>query len=416
MRDTFTPPPGLDALLAEAGLGSDAPPAAHRAAVEALAARDPARLSALDPALLHLRALETAGEGLPDVIGDVRRARLLDADPISTTWEGWNQRTGDREAVRCLRPHFRRDPVWHRRLERGVQAVATVPGLAPLRWRAHDDWPHVHLSLPGTPLADLLPVEDPPDTPSLVRWAAHGLARLEALHRRGRVHGNLGPRHLLLRPDGLVLAWFDPIREHPGDPVEDIAALARCFLAMDPTQGHPLLQLVAPWASAPPASAEDALRILRRHLADHLLEGRHRLVLRARRHDRQSRGARLLHAVTGLAQALPPPEGRACLRAGHDGTLALVESDGRRILGGFAAGVPPRGLTPLYTPERGLDAPLTRSLLRAWARREDGDPDRQARVQADWGGSDRVAGVLARWLTASSRLRTARMLLEHRVR
>jgi len=386
-----------------------------RAALETLADREPTRLQALDPILLLLRDRETCGEGLPAVVGEVRRAALMDADAISTTWRGWNVRTGAPEAVRCPKPAVLRDPVWGRRLERGAALAARIPGLAPLAWRPHGEWPHVHASLPGVPLDDLLPAEDPPDAVQLVRWSLLALDHLGALHERGLVHGSLGARHLLVAPSDLVLAWFDPVTEAPGTPAGDLAGLARALAALDPESAHPLVQAVAPWIEAPPASVPDALGLVRAALSETLLAERHRLAARARRGARDGRTARLHRAATYLARALPPPVGRCCLSAASDGSLVVVESDGRVVRGGAAAGVPPRGLPVVHAPDRGLDAPLARRLLRAWARRDEGDPALRARAQAAWGGDDATGEALARWLSARSRLRRAVLLLDHRL-
>lgn len=378
--------------------------------MEAWAEQDPASHQALDATLLLLRDRETCAEGLPAVVGEVRRSTLMDADAVSTTWRGWNVRTGAPEAVRCLRPAHRRDPVWGRRLERGVALAGRIPGLAPLAWCPHGEWPHVHASLPGVSLEDLLPAEDPPEGIQVARWVLLALERLGALHDRGLVHGSLAARHLLLQRTGLALAWFDPVAEVPGAPSDDLAALGRIVAALD--AAHPVIQAVSPWAEAPPASVADAWRLVRGALAECLITERHRLAARARRGARGDRAARLRLAATRLARALPPPSGRCCLHAGPDGHLVLVESDGHSVRGGPAAGVPPGDLAVVYHPDQGLDAPHARLLLRAWARRDQGDPDLRARAQGEWKADDAVGEALARWLSARSRLRQAVLLLD----
>ncbi len=399
-------------MLQQAGVAPDAPLPTQRAALESLCAQQPERLQQLDPILLKLRDLETLDEGLPRILGSVRRVGLLACDPITVSWWGWNATSGAREAVRCLRPRWRKDPVWHRRLQRGVRIASALRGLAPLRWRPHDAWPHVHCGLPGVPLADLLPAQDPPDATDLTWWAALALQQLAQLHRAGLTHGSIDGQHLLLQPGGLALVWLDVLRSVPSSTQADVSDLARCLGALDHKQQHPLTQLMAPWGENPPATATDGLALLRRVLADLLMEERHRIVLRVRFRGRQQRRAHLLRTTRALSRALPPPSGHCCLRAALDGSLFLLKSDGCGVWCGTAAGLPAQHMLSLYTPKLGLKAQSARIMLRAWARREDGDEERRARVQRQLGGSDALAAALTRWLSAQSRLRVLMLLLE----
>ena len=67
-------------------------------------ARIQAEDGACDATLLRMRELELAHLALPPIIDGVRRIRLLNTDPISTTWEGWSVSGGERVFLRCLRP------------------------------------------------------------------------------------------------------------------------------------------------------------------------------------------------------------------------------------------------------------------------------------------------------------------------
>ncbi len=406
----------LGEILRDAGCESSAPREDQRAAVEALAAQQPSRLQELDEHLLDLRERETADTGLPLVIGGVRRGHLVGWDRVTTTWVGWDEQSGARWALRCLRPRWRRDPVMHRRLALGEQLASNIRGLVPMRFEGHADWPHVAYRLSGIPLSELLPTEDPPQLLTFARWLGLALATTLRLHHRGLLLGTLAPAQILLTPEGLSLVWLDPLDGAPKEASSDLRQLALAFTQLDPDGLHPLAQTLQPWCHSPPASASEAATMLRRALADELVTARHRLALRSRTADRESRTARLYTLGQELARALPPPSGRSCLRAGHDRTLYLIESDGRSVRGGTAAGVPPRGLPPLYTPSRGLDAPATRRLLRAWARRGDGDLKLQASAQRRWQAGDAQGQALVRWLTAASRLRRAQLLLAYRLR
>ncbi len=411
-------PPGLASTLAEAGVSATASPTEQRAALEAMAAARPGSLQQLDACLLHLRELERADELLPAEIDGVRRIRLLSYDALTTSWIGWDLASGGRAAMRCLKPGWRQDPVALRRVATGVRLAAGTPGLAPMRWCPHGDWPHVRYDLPAPPLSEYLPVEDPPDLRALARWLVLALLPLHGLHQRGLVLGGLAPDQLLLGPERPSIAWLDPIgtTSAGGGAGEDLSDLARCLVALDPWGDHPLVELIRPWIRSPPASAPEAIDLVRRALADQLLAERHRLALRGRSTDRGARAAHLLRAANRLQLAMPPPAGRACLRAGHDSTLHLVQSDGRSLKGGAAAGVPPHGLLTLYGPGRGLDAQGARSLLRAWNQRQDGDEQRRAAIQERWGAAERQAEDLVRWLAAAAKLRRARLVLAIRLR
>ncbi len=393
----------------------DRPPSEQRAAVEALADGHPERLQALDPPLLWLRAVERAEEGLPRVVEGLRRDRLMAHDAWTSTWHGWWEDSGEQGAVRCLRPEWQRDPILLRRIERGIRAATGLRGLAPMRFQAHGGCPHVAYRLAGVPLASLLPAEDPPDLQLLIRWLGTGLETLQAMQRRGLAMRTLGSQQILLSDQRATLVWLDPLAGE-ACPRADISQLAACLLMLDPGALHPLTQLMEPWATEPPASAEEASSLLRRALADHLAASRHRLAMRGRSADRGARAARLYTAARALQEALPPPDGRCVLRAGYDRVLYLVQSEGGIVRGGAAAGVPPHGLLPLYSPRRGLDAPAARAMLRAWALREDGDAELRAATQERWGGSDELGASLTRWLTIASQLRRAQLTLSYRLR
>ncbi len=408
-------PRSLPDLLAEAGSAFDRPISEQRAALEALAAGSTHQLQRVDPHLLRLRLAERADEELPRLVGGLRRDRLIAHDALTTTWHGWCQDDGRQGAVRCPRPAWRRDPVLLRRLERGVNAARGLQGLAPARWVSHDPSPHVRYRLDGIPLASLLPAEDPPDPLLLVRWLGTGLETIAGLHARGLAVKGLTPHQLLLTSERATLLWLDPV-EAPADPVADVSALATCLLLLDPDRLHPIVQLMEPWIADAPGSAAEASTLLRRSLADHLVASRHSLAMRSRSTDRGTRTARLYAAAQALQRAVPPPPGRCVLRAGHDRVLYLVDSDGESIRGGAAAGVPPHGLLPLFTPRRGLDAPAARTLLRAWARREDGDGELRLATQARWEGSDEHGAAIVRWLSVASRLRRAQLMLAYRLR
>jgi hypothetical protein len=373
---------------------------------------DASRLQGLDQALLLAREEELAHHALPSTLGGLRRLKLLDQDPISTTWECWELSTGHRAAIRVLRPCWSKDPVLRRRMARGARLAAGLAHLAPVQWKEAGDWPHLKVHLGGPSLSDLLPAEDLPEPLQIAAYLAHGLLGLASLHQQGLVHGTLGPQHLIHGPSGPVLAWFDPfLRERKTRP-QDIADLGAAVAQLDPDGLDPMGDIARSFAESPPPNVEIAAEILVRTAATWLVDTRHRLLMRSRQVHVRGGEARLLRAVSRLANSLAPPKGTVCLRAGHDAVVVVAESDGSEVKGGAVAGLPPRHLPLIWSAKSGLDAAASRVLLRAFATRTGGDEERRARLQTDVGGTDALASQLCRWLSAQSRLRATRRLLE----
>ncbi len=373
---------------------------------------DASKLQRLDPSLLLAREEELAHHALPSTLGGLRRRRLLDQDPISTTWECWELSTGHRAAIRVLRPSWCKDPVLRRRLVRGARLATGLAHLAPVEWKEAGDWPHLKVHLGGPSLSDLLPAEDPPEPLQIAAYLAHGLMGLTSLHQRGLVHGTLGPHHLIHSPTGPILAWFDPFLRERGSPSQDIADLGAAVAQLDPDGMDPMGDIARSFAESPPPNAEIASEVLVRAAATWLVDTRHRLLMRSRQVHVRKGEARLLRAVSRLASSLPPPLGTVCLRAGHDAVVVVAESDGAEVTGGAVAGLPARHLPVIWSNLGGLDAAACRVLLRAFATRTGGDEKRRALLQSEVGGTDVLASQLCRWLSAQSRLRATRRLLE----
>ena len=393
-----------------AGLGE------RRAALEAWTSGHAGQLQAFDAPLLRLRELELCEAELPPIVGGVRRARLIGSDAATATWAGWTEPSGERAVVRILHPRWRKDPVIRRRIELGVRLATGIPGLVAMRFAADDEHPHVRYAVQGLPLVELLPAEAPPEPLPLARWLASSLLALQGLHRRGLRAGRVDPELLLLGERRAVLLWLDPL-ELPAAPLaEDLRQLAATLLQLDPGALHPVGQLLQPWLDCPPEGCGEAVELFKQALADELAAARHALQLRGRATGRGTRAAQLHRACLALARCVSPPPARCCLRADADRSLHLLVSDGRTVRGGVSARVPPAELPLLYSPERGLDAGAARALLRAWARREDGDEAARRDAQSRWEGCDEAGGALARWLSAASRLRCAQLLLAHRLR
>ena len=357
-----------------------------------------------DAALLALRELELAHAALPPVIDGVRRSRLLQTDPISTTWEGWHLTGGQRVFLRCIRPRWRTDPVMLRRMAKGANPECS--------WHPSEEWPHLRVVQHGGLLADRFPVEDMASTERLARILGEGLAALNDLHASGAVHAGPLERFLVETSSGLRLVSMDPfLTTHSA--VDDIRQLAAIVVALDPLKDDPVALLAEEWLDAPPPTAQDGIRLLTRCLSGVLLSERHRLTVAARSVHRFDRKTRLARAVRTMARAVSPPVGRVCVKVGTDGTMIVVESDGETIRGGAVADAAEQRFLPvIYTPASGLDAQSARFVLRSWAMRSKGNETSRALVQAQLGSTDATADRLVRWMSAMARLRAARLILQ----
>jgi len=362
-----------------------------------------------DPLLWRLRELEAAADGVPVELGGVRRGAVWGTDRISVTFDGWAD--GQRVVVRALRRGLHRDAVWLRRLEKATQHLPEVSVLSCGRF-VPEPWPHVQCVLGGPSLADLLPIEDPPDSQVIARFLVGGLSGLKALHKEGLVHGGLTPQHLVLTDSGVRLAWLDALLETQREPSQDLAELGAAVAQLDPERLDPVGEVARALAEEPPPSVEFAEALLLRALGTNLAERRHALALRGRMLARAGDEARLLRAVRRLAESVPPPKGTYCLRAGHDAVMVVADSDGERVRGGPVAGLPARFLPTVWSRDGGLEPTGARVLLRAWASRNRGDEERRAAQALELGHTDEAAQDLCRWLSAQSRLRAVRLLLE----
>lgn len=343
----------------------------------------------------------------PPLLGGVRRTRLIAADRATVTVEGWDTWNGARVLLRAARAGHRGDPEVRRRLAAAARPDAVVP----VAW-TDDDWPRVVSGPYATCLADLLPLEAPADPVWAARVLGAALAAVLAAHRQGRAHG-------LVRPEAMLFVdgrWALADLGGPIDGADDLRDLGHLAAALIHPQGSPpLVERVADFAVHPPPSPGDAVTLVVHELAAGLAAARRELLLRQRRQGEHDRVGRLLGLARRLARAAAPPPGRGCLRAGHDGVLVLVETDGDRLRGGPSAQASTRWLPVVWSPER-VDVPQLRALLRAWNTRGGGDARRREAANAELGGDDRTLDRLVRWIAATGRLRADRLLLEARER
>jgi hypothetical protein len=349
--------------------------------------------------LLHWRGLERVAAQTPPLINGFRRRDLIAEDPISTTWSATAQEDGRPALLRLLRPEWRDDPAMLRHFH-------PDPG-TPARF-SPGPWPHLSLSPPGPPLASQLGAAHDPS--SFAQLTGSLLQALLPHHRQGRALGHPLAERLFFGPHGWVAASLGDFRLQSLAPATDIATLAALLTPWAPRPDSSLASLLAGWTDSPPPEAGSAIQLFRSSLSADLLEARHRLAVCARNRRARSRRAGLRSMLLRLQAACPPPPGRYCLHAAWDGLLVLAEVHEDGVFGGQAdERTNPKGLPLVWNATAGLLPAPARLLLRSWSTRLRGDESRRAEVQA---AIDPRASplALARWLSATSRLRVAWLL------
>lgn len=357
-----------------------------------------------DAALLELRSLERAFDSLPPLIDGVRRAELLWADPIASTWSGWDVSGGHRVLLRCLRVEWQADRVMRRRM---THATIGLPNLRVPTWRCDGDWPHLRLDLGGPLLTDGLPDENEPSV--IAGILTRALAGLVALHAQERHLGGVLEEHIVLTETGPEMIWMDRFAP-PGSMTEDLADLGRLAQRLSPSRLDPLARVVSDWADCPPPAATDGAELLRQAMSQTLLTARHRL-RRIHQSNAHLSDVRRLQRLTERLVAWPPPAVTACLSANDPDAPIWIRSDGDTIHTGVDATA-----EVVFTKEGGLDPQKHRQLARAWRRRSDSMEPKRLSIQGELGGEPGDADSLLRWMKARAELRTLRLLMEHATR
>lgn len=357
-----------------------------------------------DADLLELRSLERAVDALPPLIDGVRRVDLLWADPIASTWSGWDVCGGQRVLLRCLRAEWRSDRIMRRRMAR---AALGMPSLRVPTWHSDGDWPHLRLELGGPLLTDGLPDES--ESSVIAAILTRTLAGLTTLHAGERHLGGVLEEHIVLTESGPEMLWMDRFSP-PGSMADDLAALGRLAQRLSPTRHDPLARVVADWADCPPPAALDGVALLRQAMSQTLLTHRHRL-RQVHRSNAHLSDVRRLQKLTERLVAWPPPAGVACLSANDPNAPILLRSNGDTIHAGSSATE-----DLVFTPEDGLNMHQHRTLARAWRRRSASMEPQRLAIQIEQGGAPGDAEPLLRWMTARAELRTLRLLMERATR
>lgn len=332
-------------------------------------------------------------------LGPVRRTRFLACDVQTTCWDGWDSVRGARVRLRVVRGEYAEDPAALDTL----RSVAHGAGLPVRLERAGR--PHLVTAPFLRTLGDLWPLDEPLDPDTAVAIVVGALAALLQIHARGATHGKVDPDHLVLGDHGWTLLSLGEAEGTLSGDLLDLASIATTLAV-----GDPVCELIADFAEHPPPSTADAAALVRRTLAAQLAAARHHLLARSRGHDLHARASRLRGLAHRLA-TFPPPPAIGCVHAPAQGDPHWLVSDGTTVTGG--PGPEPRNLDLLATAGH-LETAAVRAILRAWALREIGAPERRREATLEARGSDEALARLTRWLAASSRLRVDRRLLEER--
>lgn len=393
----MTPDALRDALLRrghpEAGLVAD--PAALLQHLEA-----EAELRPTDVVLRGLaeaaHGLLTCADGLPAVIGGVRRGAVVRWDAWSVTFEGADLHSGGMAMVRTLRAHAQRDGALRRALLRDGRALLQRhPEL-----RANEaGLPALVLPLPGPPFSAERWAEGPArDGLVLARLLTSGLADLARAERDGL--GLPAPGSLELRDTtaGLAVCCLTPWpTAETGAAVSALAAALARHEAED--EEGPLDGVLAGIGAFGAQGAQEVGATVARALGAWLAARRHPLAARADRVQRGDRVLRLSGVVERLATAAPPPAGIALVGIDLDGRVLTATSDPGGLRWG-PADAPP---SEVWSPARGLHAEEARRLARMAALAP--PTPRLLRLTS---ASPSVTAALPRWLAAQLELAALR--------
>ncbi|MCO4745764.1 MAG: hypothetical protein KC912_13305 [Proteobacteria bacterium] len=350
-------------------------------------------------ALLDVRDQMFAERGVPRVLGEVRRERLVRWDGWSAEWDGTHVQTGKPWRVRAVTSAAAKDPTLGRQLLRESRALARMQGLQPSA--SDQPWACVAVPLPGPSLAHASEPDGHEPALRLLNMLGAALTDLVRWESSIGIPG-VGPSDLRLDGERLAVVCLTPPagRIPPNVVLEDLATVLRNWWDRDEGPG---LELVSGMAAFPPASASEALQSWRREAAMLLAGERHALQKRRQQVFTDNRASRLASLLTRLRQAVPPPQGRGAVGVDLDGQTTVVEGrpDGTLWWGTTTA------MEPVFAED--LDAKLGRRLLRA---RAAAPPN--PRLDAAVGGDPAYADVAGRWVATALQLRTLCLLLDVR--
>jgi hypothetical protein len=367
-------------------------PVARATELEGLADANP-RDALVREAVLQLARQDAAGHLVPDVVGGVRRERLVRWDAWTSTWDGWRVATGRAARVRVVE-RWANDPAHARALIRDGRAIR---GLVPVTYSG-EPWPALTADLDGAPVTSREVMWSAEHLGASVASALASLARWEAARV---LPASIEASSLVQGPTGLHLSCLTPTDAFGCR--RRITELSEVLLALAGPGDDPVRSVLEGMALMAPATTEEAGAFATRALAEDLAARRHRVV---RRHERvvlEQRRAALGAALVRLQRACPPPIGRGALGVDLDGNVLVVTSDDAGVAWG-----PVGGDAHVVLPVGGpLDTREARRMLRSGAAAPP-----SAHLDVKVGGDPAFSSSIARWTSAAIGLRTLRRLLE----
>lgn len=357
-----------------------------------------------DPACWHACRLAYdyihCAEGLPNIIGTVRREHLVRWTDWSVSFDGSDIHTGEEVRIRTLRAHVRTQAFFRRQLLREMEAMRHN-GLTQDVYFSDGEWPAVVDLLNGPPL------EDSP-APSTQRERSIWSVRLLGTALKALVDWEHSPLHLpalahrelRLTASGLTVQCLTPVVQfHP-----NLASISTAIFDMygDDVSVHiePLLLGILDF---PDSSAIDISDRLVDGLSDALAELRHDLVQKKQFNSRDARLERLRHWVRRLVNSQRPPIGRGALGVNLDGQTTIVSHQNGTLSWGAAQDRP----ATIWSQQSGLAVREARRVLRSFA-----VAPYNARLNRQIGGDPDYVDHVCRWLNGALELRTIALILE----
>ena len=246
--------------------------------------------------------VEIANEGLPATIDGVTREELLWVDHISTTWRGWRQTDGVPCIIRCLRPQWKSDPVFVRRMLQCRRLMPSDTGLGIPLWKENGNWPHLlYLLGEGHLIGEHDKNWNELDWTIAIMGVLHGLS---ILHNYEKSPGVPIKHSLVILRNRTRLLWFDPFPS-VFEPQKDFQQLSSWVLQHGPWHSDSVPALITDWNISPPPSIDDALQIAAVTMRDRLKDFTLQLREKANRSRKRHKGLHLW-SLSKKLQIQPP--------------------------------------------------------------------------------------------------------------
>ena len=153
-------------------------------------------------------AVATASLSPPETVGGYRLLRSLGSGGMGTVYEGEQDTTGRRVAIKLIRPEYADSPDTVERFRREGRLASTITHPRCVFVLAADEEagrPYIVMELmPGRTLADLVAEEGPLPVSAAVARILDVIEGLQEAHRCGLIHRDVKPSNCFLEADGRV--------------------------------------------------------------------------------------------------------------------------------------------------------------------------------------------------------------------